>query len=113
MSMIVLFLFRNFEVKCILCFSAGIKVVLHSESVNYNKNEENELLTYFREGRNLNHDMVMLNKSSYIPPILAILFFNGQASFNHVSYLFKCLYTSLTLSIIDFYSKYFYFSGWT
>lgn len=66
-------------------FSAGIKVVMHSESVNYNKQNENELLTYFREGRNLDHDGVMLNKSSYVSPILAILFFNGQASFRHVS----------------------------
>lgn len=74
---------------CIICeifyFSAGIKVILHSESVNYNKQTENELLTYFREGRTLDHDAVMLNKSSYISPILAILFFNGQASFRHVS----------------------------
>lgn len=69
----------------LLYFSAGIKVILHSESVNYNKQNENELLTYFREGRSLDHDVVMLNKSSYISPILAILFFNGQASFRHVS----------------------------
>lgn len=73
----------------VLCFSAGIKVVLHSESVNYNKNEENELLTYFREGRNLDNDAVMLNKSTYVHPILAILFFNGQAYFKHVSQLFQ------------------------
>lgn len=66
-------------------FSAGIKVVHHSESVNYNKDKENELLTYFREGRSLDHDAVMLNKSSYVPPIFAVLFFNGQASFKHVS----------------------------
>lgn len=69
----------------IFYFSAGIKVVLHSESVNYNKQNENELLTYFREGRSLDHDAVMLNKSSYISPILAILFFSGEASFRHVS----------------------------
>lgn len=68
-----------------LCFSAGIKVILHSESVNYNNNIENELFTYFREGRSLDHNSIMLNKSSYVPPILAVLFFNGQASFKHVS----------------------------
>jgi len=62
---------------------AGLKVVLHSESVNYNNNTENELLTYFREGRSLDHNSVMLNKSSYVPPIFAVLFFNGQASFKH------------------------------
>jgi len=72
-----------------LYFSAGIKVVLHSESVNYNKNTKNELFTYFREGRSLDHNSVMLNKSSYVPPVLAVLFFNGQASFKHVSELFK------------------------
>lgn len=27
----------------------------------------------------------MLNKSTYVPPTLAVLFFNGQASFKHVS----------------------------
>lgn len=88
MSINLFILFIDFEVNynLFLYFSAGIKVVLHSESVNYNKNEKNELLTYFREGRSLNHDSVMLNKSSYISPILAILFFNGQASFKHVSY---------------------------
>jgi len=69
----------------VLYWSAGIKVVIHSESVNYNKNDETECLTYFREGKALNQDTVMLNKSSYIPPILAILFFNGQAYFKHVS----------------------------
>jgi len=70
-------------------FSAGIKVVQHSESVNYNKDKENEILTYFREGRSLDHDAVMLNKSSYVPPILAVLFFNGQTSFKHVSLLLE------------------------
>lgn len=59
---------------------------MHSESVNYNKNDKTELQTYYREGRSLNHDAVMLNKSTYISPTLAILFFNGQASFKHVSY---------------------------
>lgn len=72
---------------------------MHSESVNYNKDKETELLTYFREGRSLNHDAVMLNKSTYISPILAILFFNGQASFKHVSWLFNKL-----LKKIYFYS---------
>lgn len=73
----------------IYLFSAGIKVIQHSESVNYNKDKENELLTYFREGRALDHDVVMLNKSSYVPPTLAVLFFNGQASFKHVSLLLE------------------------
>lgn len=65
-----------------------MKVILHPESVNYNKDYEAELLTYFREGRTLDNDVVMLNKSSYIPPIFAVLFFNGRASFKHVSLLF-------------------------
>lgn len=69
----------------LILFSAGIKVIHHSESVNYNKDKENELLTYFREGRSLDNDSVMLNKSTYVPPTLAVLFFNGQASFKHVS----------------------------
>lgn len=68
-----------------LFFSDGIKVILHSESVNYNKNNDTELLTYFKEGRSLNSDVIMLNKTSYVPPILAILFFKSQASFKHVS----------------------------
>lgn len=62
-----------------------MKVIIHSESVNYNKNNETELLTYFREGKTLDHDVIMLNKSTYVSPILAILFFNGRASFKHVS----------------------------
>lgn len=68
-----------------LYFSAGIKVVLHSESVNYNSNKKTELLTYFREGKNIDHNTVMLNNSTYVPPILAVLFFKGQVSFRHVS----------------------------
>lgn len=74
-----------------ILFSDGMKIILHPESVNYNKDSETELLTYFREGRTLDHDVVMLNKSSYIPSILAILFFNGRASFKHVSQLFLYL----------------------
>jgi len=74
-----------------------MKIILHPESVNYNKDSETELLTYFREGRTLDHDVVMLNKSSYIPPILAILFFNGRASFKHVSQLFLYLVDIKTL----------------
>ncbi|XP_050541071.1 ATP-dependent RNA helicase DHX30-like [Daktulosphaira vitifoliae] len=61
----------------------GIKVIMHSESVNYNKAQENELLTYYREGRTLDHDMAMLNKTTYIHPILAVLFFNGPVTFKH------------------------------
>lgn len=53
--------------------------------MNYNKNTDTELLTYFKEGRSLNNNMIMLNKTSYVPPILAILFFKGQALFKHVS----------------------------
>lgn len=62
-----------------------MKVIIHSESVNYNKNNDTELLTYFREGRTLDHDVIMLNKSTYVSPTLAVLFFNGRASFKHVS----------------------------
>ncbi|XP_015378024.1 PREDICTED: uncharacterized protein LOC107172250 [Diuraphis noxia] len=77
------FMRRNGRLDYTFINDAGIKVVHHSESVNYNKDKENELLTYFREGRSLDHDVVMLNKSSYVPPIFAVLFFNGQASFKH------------------------------
>lgn len=77
------FMRRNGRLDYTFINDAGIKVIQHSESVNYNKDKENELLTYFREGRSLDHDVVMLNKSSYVPPILAVLFFNGQASFKH------------------------------
>ncbi|XP_022175512.1 putative ATP-dependent RNA helicase DHX30 isoform X2 [Myzus persicae] len=77
------FMRRNGRLDYTFINDAGIKVILHSESVNYNKDKENELLTYFREGRSLDHDAVMLNKSSYVPPTLAVLFFNGQASFKH------------------------------
>lgn len=68
--------------------SVGIKVIPHSESVNYNKDYKTELLTYYREGRTLDDDAVMLNNSSYVPPILAILFFKGQMAFKHVCYFF-------------------------
>ncbi|XP_060842325.1 ATP-dependent RNA helicase DHX30-like [Rhopalosiphum padi] len=77
------FMRRNGRLDYSFINDAGIKVIQHSESVNYNKDKENELLTYFREGRALDHDVVMLNKSSYVPPTLAVLFFNGQASFKH------------------------------
>ncbi|XP_025196518.1 putative ATP-dependent RNA helicase DHX30 [Melanaphis sacchari] len=77
------FMRRNGRLDYSFINDAGIKVIHHSESVNYNKNKENELLTYFREGRSLDHNVVMLNKSSYVPPTLAVLFFNGQASFKH------------------------------
>ncbi|XP_060862840.1 ATP-dependent RNA helicase DHX30-like isoform X1 [Metopolophium dirhodum] len=77
------FMRRNGRLDYTFINDAGIKVIQHSESVNYNKDKENELLTYFREGRSLDNDSVMLNKSTYVPPILAVLFFNGQASFKH------------------------------
>ncbi|KAL4119170.1 hypothetical protein QTP88_012015 [Uroleucon formosanum] len=77
------FLRRNGRLDYTFINDAGIKVIQHSESVNYNKDKENELLTYFREGRSLDNNSVMLNKSTYVPPTLAVLFFNGQPSFKH------------------------------
>ncbi|XP_050422024.1 ATP-dependent RNA helicase DHX30-like isoform X2 [Adelges cooleyi] len=61
----------------------GIKVIMHSESVNYNRSNENDLLTYYREGRTLDNDMAMLNKTTSVHPIIAVLFFTGQATFKH------------------------------